>query len=179
MGNRKAREFMLQQEEDSLWHRIRTEPRPATCDVHARGIGQLRMQLIVCPSFEDGMAWDVRQGPQGWCLFRPRVLGSWPQVQLIGYDTVPFASDRLADYFKRVTALSLPIAPDLSGCCGPDGTTHQLAIFGDMYSSWRFQWWSKPPKQWRPMVEIASEMLAAFLAAASASGTTADDRPES
>lgn len=165
MGNRKARELMLQQEQDALWHRIRTEPRPARRDVHAFGIGLLRMQLIVCPSFEEARIWDVRDGPQGWCLFRPRVLQSRPEMQLVGYDALSFPPDRLASFFARTTALSLPLAPDLSRCAGADGTMHELAVFGDLSSSWRFHWWSDPPKQWRPLVDIASEMHEAFSAA--------------
>jgi hypothetical protein len=164
MGNRKARELMLQQEQDSIWHRIRTEPRSATQDVHARGIGGLRMQLIVSPSFEEARAWDVRQGPEGWCLFRPRVLQGRPELQFVGYDRQEFPPERLSSYFERIIALSIPIAPDLSGYGGVDGTMHQLAVFGDMWSSWRFQWWSDSPSQWRPLVDIASEMFAAFSA---------------
>lgn len=176
MGNRKARELVLQQEQESLWQRIRTEPRPATRDVFAPGIGLLRMQLIVCPSFEDASALEVRHGPQGWRLFRPRVLQSWPEVQLVGYDAVLFPADRLASYFDRVTALSLPMAPDLSGCGGCDGTMHEFAVFGDLFSSWRFRWWSQPPKQWSPLVDIASEMLSAFSVA---KRITADEHAES
>lgn len=76
MGNRKARELILQQQQDALWHRIRTEPRSVTGDIHVSGIGQRRMQLIVCPSFADALAWEVRHGPQGWHLFRTQVLRS-------------------------------------------------------------------------------------------------------
>src|SRR5207237_9393550 len=114
VGNRAGRELMLQQEQDARWDRTRTEPRPATRDVFAFGIGFLRMQLIVCPSFESALAWEVREGPSGWQLFRPRVVQPWPEVHLLGYDAVPFPSERLASYFDSVTALSLPIAPVLS-----------------------------------------------------------------
>lgn len=164
MGNRRARELMLQQEEDACWQRIRTEPRPATRDVHARGIGALRVQLIKCPSFEEARAWEVRNGPQGWTLFEPRVLRqlSILEVELVGYDAVPFPSDRLATFFAKITALSLPIAPILTGSAGADGTLYQMAVFGDLCSSWRFHWWDRPPEGWRPLVTIAEEMFAAF-----------------
>jgi hypothetical protein len=44
---------------------------------------------------------------------------------------------------------------------------YQLAVFGDLWSSWRFQWWSEAPAAWRPLVAIAEEMIAAFAAAES------------
>jgi hypothetical protein len=72
----------------------------------------------------------------------------------------------MAAYFDRVTALTLPLRPDLSGCGGADGTLYELSVVGDLSSGWRFQWWSDWPEQWRPLVELAEEMHAAFSAAA-------------
>jgi hypothetical protein len=165
MGNRKIRDLMLQKERDEHWQHIRKTPRAATREVFAQGIGQLRMQLIVCPSFEEGRAWEVRSQLGLWKLFEPRIVQqSGLDVQLIGYDSVPFPLNQLAGYFDRVTALSLPIAPDLSGCSGCDGTMYQMAVFGDMFSSWRFHWWSSAPKTWQPLIAIAEEMIAAFRA---------------
>jgi hypothetical protein len=83
-------------------------------------------------------------------------------VQLVGYDAIPFPSDRLAAFFQQITALSLPLAPDMSGYGGCDGTMNELAVFGDLWSSWRFRWWSEFPEQWRPLVAIASEMIESF-----------------
>jgi hypothetical protein len=162
MGNRKAREMMLQKEQDALWERIRTEPRPAASDVYAYGIGIRRIQLIVWPSFEEAFVWDVREGPESWRLFRPNVLDSSIGLVVVGYDAVPIESNRLEVFFRRIIGLSMPIAPDLSSCGGADGTSYELAIFGDLHSSWRFQWWSQAPKHWRPLVEVASEMIVAF-----------------
>lgn len=164
MGNRRAREFMRQQVEEADWERVRTEPRPASRDVHARDIGQRRLQLIVAPSFEPASAWEVRQGRE-WQLFQPRVVETWPEVMLVGYAPIAFASAALAGYFERVVSLSLPLRPDLSGCSGCDGTLQELAVFADMQSAWRFQWWSRGPEQWQPLVELATEMHVAFVAA--------------
>ncbi|AWM40384.1 hypothetical protein C1280_27605 [Gemmata obscuriglobus] len=52
VGNRRARELMLRQADEADWARVRTQPRPAYSDPHARGIGMRRLQLIVSPSFE-------------------------------------------------------------------------------------------------------------------------------
>ncbi len=164
VGNRRARELTLRQAEEADWERVRTQPRPAHGDVHARGIGIRRLQLIVAPSFEEVSVWELRQG-QEWQLIRPRVFARVPTLMLVGHDVVPFSSSALAAYFERVTALTLPLRPDLSGYGGADGTMHELAVYGDLSSAWRFQWWSSSPEQWRPMVELAAEMHAAFTAA--------------
>ena len=64
-----------------------------------------------------------------------------------------------------MTSLALPLLPDLSGGGGADGSLYQLAVFGDLYSEFRFQWWSEPPIQWQPLVNVANEMIQAFLMA--------------
>ncbi len=164
MGNRRARAFTLQQADEADWERIRTEPRPAGRDVHARGIGVRRLQLIVAPSFGQPSVWEVRQA-QGWTLTRPRAVRTEPELLLVGLEVVPFVSAELEAFFRRVTALTLPLQPDLSGYGGADGTGYELSVFGDLWSGWRFHWWSEWPAQWRPLVDLAAEMHAAFAAA--------------
>jgi len=51
MGNRRARDFDLQQQDALDWERAQTVTRPATADLHAPGIGARRLQPIVCPAF--------------------------------------------------------------------------------------------------------------------------------
>ncbi len=163
VGNRRAREWMLRQAEEATWERIRNEPRPVHEDVG--GIGPRRLQLIVAPSFEDVAVWEVRQAGE-WRLVHPRVVETTPVLRVVGHDLVPFASSALAAYFERVTSLTLPLRPDLTGQAGLDGTRYELAVFGDLFSAFRFQWWSDGPEQWRPLMQLADEMHAAFSAAA-------------
>jgi hypothetical protein len=167
MGNRRTREFTLKQDDDSTWQRVRNEPRRAVDDVYARGIGIRRLQLLFLPSFADAVALEMRQAGTEWRLFSSRVSEPWPPLSLVGYDQVPFASDKLATYFARVTALSLPLAPYLNNSCGLDGTMFHLAVFGDMFSEWRFQWWSDSPPAWQPLVELTNEMLRMFASSVS------------
>jgi hypothetical protein len=164
VGNRRARELMLRQAEEADWQRVRVEPRPARCDVHARGIGARRLQLIVAPSFGTVSAWEVRQCEE-WQLIHPHVFATDPELMLVGHEVVPFDSFKLAAYFERLAALTLPLRPDLSGYGGADGTGYELAMFGDLWSAWRFKWWSEWPEQWRPLVDLAAEMHGAFVAA--------------
>jgi hypothetical protein len=162
---------MLRQADEADWERVRSEPRPAQSDPHARGIGVRRLQLIIFPSFEPASVWDVRQvwdvqRGHEWQLIRPRVVATEPTLLVVGHDVVPLPSATVAAYFDRVTGLTLPLRPDLSGNGGADGTLYELSVVGDLSSAWRFQWWSDWPEQWRPLVELAEEMHAAFSAAA-------------
>ena len=79
-----------------------------------------------------------------------------------GYEPVEFDGGTLKTYFKRLTTLTLPIAPDLRSLGGTDGTVTQLALFGSLCSQVRYQWWSNCPPGWGPLVKIADKMFKAF-----------------
>jgi len=156
----------LDRQEDALdWDRIRTARRSALNDVRARGIGPRRLQLIVCPSFGESRAWEIRESEGEWRVYESEVVQSSPEIHLLGYRSLTVGSDVLTGYFRRVVELSLPLLPDLSNRAGVDGTTTQLAVFGDMDSGCRFQWWSEAPPQWQPLVVVVREMAETFLAA--------------
>jgi hypothetical protein len=163
-GNRRARELKLRQAEEAEWELVGTQPRSAYADVHARGIGLRRMQLIVAPSFAEVWVWEVRQGRE-WQLICPRVVETEPALRVVGHEVLSFPSGALAAYFERAASLTFPLRPDLSGHGGANGTVYELGVFGDLYSEWRFRWWSDSPAHWRPLVELAVEMHAAFVAA--------------
>jgi hypothetical protein len=167
VGNRRAREFRLEQDrlaQIAEEERAGIEPRPPSGHRHLIGIGSLRLQLIMLPSFEEPRAWEIRERQQQWSLFRSRVEPE-PEVRLVGYEPVSFESTQLQEFFRRVTALRLPLGPNLDGFGGADGSQYQLAAFGDAFAEFRFQWWSEPPPAWQPLVDVANEMIEAFLKA--------------
>jgi hypothetical protein len=84
---------------------------------------------------------------------------------LVGFEPLVADTSILERFFERAAGLSLPISPDMSGAGGLDGTVTQLAVFGDLFSECRFQWWSEPLAHWRPLTDLAAEMLATFAAA--------------
>lgn len=161
-NNTKSRESLLKHLDEADWHYLQNEPRLATDAVQARGIGVRRLQLVYLPSWVDPAAFEVRQLDNEWRLFSSRVVETWPLVRLLGYDQVPLDSAALAMLFARVTAVSMPIGPDLTGSHGYDGDKYHLTIFGDLFSECRFQWWSDFPPQWQPLMETTREMLKAF-----------------
>ena len=165
MGNKKARQAMLQQQDALAWERSRTEARNAVDDICARGIGHRRLQLIVAPSFEKGCAWEIRQLEDKWTLFRSEVLGEGTPIALRGYELISVEGSTLHRQFRKAISLSFPLEPDLSNRFGCDGTIFQLAVFGDAFTECRVQWWSDPPPQWRPLADLALEMIAIFSAA--------------
>ena len=142
--------------------RALTEPRFPDQDFFSPVIGGgLRMQLIVCPSFEEAKAWDITMKPDGWSLFRSRVVQTYPEVLLQGYDLLLFQSDRLKEYFESITSLSLPLTV-VGESGGLDDTSFQFAVFSGPGYSWRLHWWEDPLPQWYPLIKIVDDMILAF-----------------
>jgi hypothetical protein len=139
-------------------------------DVSIPSVGKRRLQLVISPARSEGVAWEIRRFGDEWTLYRSRVAKAWP-IKLRGYEAVSIASNVLSSFFSRVVKLSLPISPDLSNSGGLDGTIMQLALFGDLSSECRFQWWSRSAPKWKRLTEIASEMAATFSAAQAAQST--------
>lgn len=165
MGNRnRSRELRRQWEWEEAWRQARTEPRPLTDDVRIPGIGSRRLQLVYLPPFSPGRSWDVRQPHGTWTLYASTVQTRGRDWNLVGYTPLEMGPERLAAFVRRAMALSMPVAPLLNGMAGLDGEIFQLALFGDLHSEVRFQWWSDPPPQWAPMVSLAAEMIEAFAA---------------
>ena len=160
MGNKKSREYMKQREDLDAMIRAQTEERPITADVFARGIGVRSIQLVRMPSFVDGYSWDVRQRGNKWTLYRGVIP---PDVRCVrGLARLDADSDTLASFFDDICNLNISLKPDLSSMGGCDGATFQLALFGDLFSEWRIQWWSDAPSQWKSLVAIADRMMAHF-----------------
>jgi len=162
MGNKKAREFLKQREVQEAWNKARNELRRLEDDVYVPAIGLRRVQVAYAPSFEQGFAWDIRELDGSYSLFRSHIAVDSLHAKLKGYQQLDTSSDALKDYLHRLRQISLSISPTFNGMAGLDGTTYQLALFGDMHSNVRFVWWSDPPAQWKELVGLTEKMIEEF-----------------
>jgi hypothetical protein len=159
----RSRELRKEQNRQASWDRLRTAPWSPLGLSRALGSGQQRIQLVRLPSFSPPEFWEVCQRDPEWLLYSATVVDrDWYALTVKGYEPVEFDGRMLKEYFERLTSLTIPVAPDLSNMAGLDGTVTQLALFGDMSSQVRYQWWSDHPLGWAPLVRIVDEMLAAF-----------------
>ena len=153
------------------------QARPAAADLSLPGTGWRRLQLIVGEEPSEGLAWEVRQQDSRWLLFLSRITESVAGLLLLGYEPVPFDSGALASYYGRIGSLRLPLSPLAGDELALDGDMTQVAVYGALYSECRFRWWSEPPPQWLPLVDIADKMMGAFAAALERRGAEAAQAP--
>src|SRR5262245_21682557 len=73
MGKPRDRESSPQAQDAEGGERVRAQEILAPGDVHARDLGVRRLQLVVCPPYSESRAWEVRQLPDDWRLYRSRL----------------------------------------------------------------------------------------------------------
>jgi hypothetical protein len=158
-----SREFRKEQTRQASWDRMRKAPWSPFDLYRPIGSGKQRIQLIYLPSFSSPAFWEVCLLDSEWVLYSAKVIDpGWPTITVQGYEPVQFDGNRLRSYFDRLASLTLPIAQHSDDQAVLDGETTQLALFGDLFSFVRFQWWSEYPPAWEPLVGITNEMLKAF-----------------
>jgi hypothetical protein len=164
MGNRhRARRVLQRLELEEAWRRVKTEPRTLESEVRIpSAIGVRRLQVAHLPSFDPGSAWDVRELNGRWTLYGSSVIVTGTEHRLVGYQLLEIDGAKLSAFVDQARGLSLPVGPLINGMGGCDGTVYHLALFGDMFSEVRFQWWSDPPPQWRPLTALADKMIEVF-----------------
>jgi hypothetical protein len=158
-----SRQLQKLQDRQASWDRLRDAPWSPFGISRAFGSGQPRVQIVSLPSFSTPVFWEVCERASEWLLYSSYVVNTdWSALTVQEYKQVPYDGEKLKTFFERLIDITLPIAPDLSKTAGLDGGVIQLALFGDLFSQVRYQWWSVPPAGWTPLVQIATEMLEAF-----------------
>lgn len=114
MGNKQASEFEMRSSIEAEWQRAK---RSFFEDVSISGIGLRRLTLIYCPSFKQGVAWDIRE-LNGICrVYRSRVCKYSQSV--IGYNLLRFESKTLREYLSKLHTIKIELRP--TGTAGLDG----------------------------------------------------------
>lgn len=183
MGNRRARDVREREDMREIKRRAQEGARLLHEDVGWPGAGARALQVVHQPSFDPGFAWEIRKPvgefieanpmwelpkPEGeFAVYRSSAEHVWGLGTLLrGYSQLAVSSDKLESYWEAVRSVAVDLSPLYNGMGGLDGVRFQLALFGDMYSSVRFTWWSTYPPNWEPLDRIAREMIDTFRGAA-------------
>ena len=144
--------------------RLRPHARRPGEDVELRGIGLRRAHLRCTPSFGPGDAYDIRELRGGdLALYHSEVSprSGW----MFEYVRVPIDGEALASALTQLQAIEVPIKPWVSSTSRLDGTSFEVALFGDLSSEVRFTWWEDAPPKWKPLAALAKKLFKEFAAA--------------
>jgi hypothetical protein len=157
----RRRERLRREEADALAREL-ARPRRIDEDFRHLVVGHRRVQLLVLPSFDPVVCWDIRGTPDGLALYQARGPAHQDDMLSPGYWKLDCPKDVLEGFVRRLSDLRLPLAPPLPRMVGLDGTTYEIGIFGLHQWSCRFRWWEDLPEEWAELAEVAREMVSTF-----------------
>ncbi len=160
--------------------------REAACDGLRSGAfvgadGLLMCRLVVLPSFENSVGWDVRSWPVPGGPAQPRLFRScWrmdldsgafgsplerlkhprpyrPTVEVV---SAPIDATRIEGVVRRLQAIPIPLAV-AEPPVGLDGTSYELHV-GKSFCRARIAWWNRLPEEWSALGPVLAEMESIF-----------------
>ncbi len=156
-----------------------TVPEKLRLASNLQGSGTHICQLLILPSFENSVSWDVtetraKENQPRWyrtCWRRDIDLEAFrspverlrhprpyrPTIEAGWYPIDPGQFGALIEKF-RATPIPLDASENIGGV---DGTTYELA-FSRYFTKARIRWWARMPEAWKPLEPIVIEMFELF-----------------
>lgn len=143
--------------------------------------GRPSCRLVILPSFNNPVAWEVRSLPVRGKPAQPRLFRScWRMdvdLQALGspverlkhpreyrptveVGSAPIDPARIDGLVRRFRMISIPLAV-AEGPCGCDGTNYELEM-GDFFCHARIGWWVRLPREWEALDPVVAEMVDLF-----------------
>lgn len=116
-------------------------------DISIRGIGLLKIQLTILPSFNDGESWDFREINGLINVYKARI-NTEHQQYLEGYQVVKNASSIGEEFIEYVKSISLPISCSTKAAAICDGTSYKVRIENGLGNKVILSWSEDPPEEW-------------------------------
>jgi len=163
------------------------EVREAACDGLRSGrfvegeAGSTLCRLVVLPSFENAVAWDVLSLPTRGATARTRLLRScWrqdldlhalgspverlrhsrPYRATVEVGSAPIDTAEIEGLVLRLRTIPVPLSVARPPF-GVDGTSYELEIGGASCKA-RIAWWAHLPEEWEVLGPVVEEMCSLF-----------------
>jgi hypothetical protein len=159
-GDRKEKVRAIRDAEERAAARARV--RHPYEDIHYRGVGVRRVQVLRAPSFDRTVAWEVREYDDRLMLFRSHSPepGKYLLVDHVRFDA---ASDSLRRVIAPVQKLSIPVCPSVPSGGFADGTRIEVVVDVGFDSQVRLSWQEDhAPSAWEGLDRATRAMLAFF-----------------
>ncbi len=132
-------------------------------DISIRGIGILKLKLIVQPSFELGESWDFREIDDKLNVYFTQI-DSQKGLYLPGYKIVQEGQGIAADIFAFLKNQPLPLVCVTDNTAYCDGTSYSVSIENGFGSIVRISWGENTPKEWGPFAKLIADSIASLRA---------------
>ncbi len=127
-------------------------------DIHYRGVGILKIQLMVIPSFEKGVCWDFRELDNTLKIYKACID---PAAQILGpgYFEAIATEDLVSGIVRTLKGLELPLLCDMNDLATLDGTTYKVRITSGYDNVIGITWGGNTPNEWGSFISSISKTL--------------------
>lgn len=114
-------------------------------DISWWGIGFRKLQIVIYPSFEMNLGWDIRNQNGDFVVYEYEINSERDLINP-GYYLLDADSSKLQAIINDFYRLSVSIfMPEMEIGC--DGTSYEVALFTG-FQALRFCWWEEPHENW-------------------------------
>ncbi len=139
-------------------------------------------RLLIRPSFENAVGWDVLSLPVPGKPDQVRLFRSCWRMDLdlpalrspverfkhprayrptVEMDSTPIDAVKIDGLIRRLQSIPIPIGGRRKSPIGRDGTNYELEL-GHFFCYARISWWERLPGEWKALGPVVHEMIALF-----------------
>lgn len=126
-------------------------------DIAIRGIGLIKLQILVFPSFSEGECWDFRIASGQLNVYKSVVL-SKKGVFLPGYMKVKISKEIL-EILQKFQSIQIPVILQQEDIGILDGTSYRVCFFSSSSNIMSLSWSSNSPEAWSDVVSCVNKLL--------------------
>jgi hypothetical protein len=126
-------------------------------DISLRGIGLIRLQIFVCPSFSNGECWDFRDIDNEMNVYKSVVLSENGTIQP-GYMKVHYGEE-VTKLLSKLESIEVPIFTKHAPIGTCDGTFYRVRFISGVDNEVSLSWNSNPPENWSVFLIFINEIL--------------------
>ena len=127
MDKAKKKRLKRELEEKEEIHKALTETRKIGEDIYYQGVGLLRTQILICPSFREGECWDFREKDSGIAIYKSVVLAEEGVVKP-GYFEVEVDAEFVKVFIAKLMEFKIPTMVSQENLATADGAFYTVKI---------------------------------------------------
>ncbi|MBU1219484.1 hypothetical protein KKF34_03690 [Myxococcota bacterium] len=126
-------------------------------DISLSGVGLIRLQIFVCPSFSNGECWDFRYIDNEMNVYKSVVLSENGTIQP-GYMKVHYG-EKVTKLLSKLESIKVPVFTKQAPIGTLDGTIYRVRFISGSENEVSMSWNSNPPENWSEFLTCIYEML--------------------
>jgi len=127
-------------------------------DIDYQGVGLLRTQILICPSFREGECWDFREKDSEIVVYKSVLLAEEGIVKP-GYFEVEVDAEFVKVFIAKLMEFKIPTMVSQESLATADGTSYRVRITSGVENHLSLSWASTPPNEWSEFIDFITDIV--------------------